>query len=108
MKPLIVSLLISTVLSAGQGTQTFTGAITDNMCAEAGHSGMRMGPTDAECTTACVFAHGAMYVLSDGKDIYTLSDQQMPEKFAGENVRVVGTLDTATMTIHVESITAVK
>ena len=108
MKPLIVSLLISTVLSAGQGTQTFAGAITDNMCAEAGHSGMRMGPTDAECTTACVFAHGAMYVLSDGKDIYTLSDQQMPEKFAGENVRVVGTLDTTTATIHVESITAVK
>ena len=54
------------------------------MCANADHSQMRMGPTDAECTIACVSAHGAMYVLYDGKDVYTLSDQQTPEKFAGK------------------------
>jgi hypothetical protein len=109
MKPLIGSLLVFTALCAGQGKQTFTGFITDNMCADAaGHSQMRMGPTDAECTTACVAAHGAAYVLSDGKNIYTLSDQQTPEKFAGQNVRIVGTWDPATMTIQVESITAAR
>jgi hypothetical protein len=106
MKPLIVSLLVFTTLCSGQGKQTFTGFITDNMCADAGHAQMRMGPTDAECTTACVAAHGAAYVLLEGKNIYTLSDQQTPEKFAGQNVRIVGTLDAKTMTIQVESITA--
>jgi len=106
MKPLIVGLLLAASLSAAQGGRAFTGIITDSECGEPGHAAMRMGPTDAACTTACVAAHGAAYVLLDGKDVYTLSDQQTPEAFAGQKVRVVGTLDTGTKTIHVESITA--
>ena len=95
-------------LSAAQGKQTFTGTITDNMCAKAGHAQMRMGPTDAECTTACVSVHGATYVLYDGKEVYALSDQRTPEKFAGQKVRVTGTLDVKTRTIRVDSISASK
>ena len=108
MKHLIVSLLAVAALSAAPGTQTFTGTITDNMCAKAGHSQMRMGPTDAECTIACNSAHGATYVLYDGQDVYALSDQQKPEKFAGQRVRVTGTLDAKTKTIHVDSMTAAR
>ncbi len=105
---LILSVLAIPALSPAQGKQTFTGIITDNMCARAGHSQMRMGPTDAECTLACISAHGASYVLYDGKDVYTLSDQQTPEKFAALKVTVIGTLDTKTKTIKVDSITAAK
>jgi hypothetical protein len=67
-----------------------------------------MGPTDAECTRLCVMVHDGAYVLYDGKDVYMLSDQQTPEKFAGEKVRVVGTLDAKTRTLHVDSMTAAK
>jgi hypothetical protein len=105
---LILSLVAVAALSAGQGTQTFTGTITDNMCAKAGHSQMRMGPTDAECTIACIRTHDATYVLFDGKDVYTLSDQKTPEKFAAQKVRVTGTLDAKTKTIQVDSITVAK
>ena len=105
---MIWSLLAVAVLAAAPATQTFTGTITDNMCARGGHSQMRMGPTDAECTVACVGAHGATYVLFDGKDVYTLSDQRTPEKFAAQKVKVTGTLDAKTKTIRVESITAAK
>ena len=109
MKPLIFSsFLIIAVLAAAQGKQKFTGAITDSMCAEADHSRMRMGSTDAECTIACVSAHNAMFVLYDGKEVYTLSDQQTPEKFAGKKVTVTGTLDAKTRTIQVDSIAAAK
>jgi hypothetical protein len=101
-------LLASVGLFAAAGPQTFTGTITDDMCAKAGHSQMRMGPTDAECTLACVDVHGASYVLYDGKDVYMLSDQRMPEKFAGQKVKVTGTLDAKTKTIQVSSITATK
>ena len=106
MKYLIVSLLAIASLSVAQGKQTLTGTITDEMCAETGHAQMRMGPTDAECTIACVIAHGARYVLSDGTRVYILSDQKTPEQFAARNVNVVGTLDARTKTIQVESITA--
>ena len=93
---------------AAPGKQTFTGVITDHMCAETGHAAMRMGPTDAECTKACVAAHGASYVLLDGKQIYTLSDQKLPEKFAGQKVKVVGILDAKKKALTVDSITAAK
>lgn len=105
---LLAVLLAVGSLSAAQQSQTFTGAITDSMCAEAGHAVMRMGPTDADCTTACVMAHGAEYVLLVGKDVYALSDQQTPEKFAGQRVRVTGTLDARTKTIQVSAIVAAQ
>ena len=108
MKPLILSLLAIAALSAAQGKRLFTGTITDSMCANADHAQMRMGPTDAECTNACINEHGAMYVLYDGKEAYTLSNQRTPEKFAGQKVTVIGTLNAKTRTIQVDSITAAK
>ena len=108
MKHLIAVLLAGTALSAAQSKQTFTGTITDDMCGKDGHAQMRMGATDADCAVACISAHGATYVLYDGKDVYTLSDQRTPEKFAAQKVTVVGTMDAKTKTIHVESITAAK
>ena len=67
---------------------------------------MRMGSNDAECTIACINAHGATYVLYDGKEVYALTDQRTPEKFAGQKVIVVGTLNATTKTIQVASITS--
>jgi hypothetical protein len=108
VKPVIVASFVLVLVSAGQGKQTFTGVITDDMCPLGDHSRMQMGPTDAECAKACINAHGASYVLYDGKSAYVLSDQKTPEQFAAQNVRVVGTLNAATMTIQVESIAAVR
>jgi hypothetical protein len=112
MKYLVLNLVLNLVavaaLAAAQNKQTFTGTITDDMCAKADHSQMRMGPTDAECTIACADVHGAAYVLYDGKNTYMLSDQQTPKKFAAQKVKVTGTLDTKTKTIQVDSITAAK
>jgi len=105
MKSLIFSFLITATLAAAQGKQTFTGTITDSMCPTGDHSRMRMGSNDAECTLACISAHGAMFILYDA---YTLSDQQTPENFAGKKVTVTGTLDAKTKTIRVDSITAAK
>jgi len=85
------------------------GVITDDMCAtKAGHATMRMGSTGAECTIACVDAHGAQYVLYDGKTAYALSDQQTPQQFAGRKVKVTGTLNDKTRTILVASIVPAK
>jgi len=91
-------------LQGAQAKQTFTGTITDNGCADANHSHMRMGSDDRECTLACIDAHGASYVLYDGKTTYALSDQKALERFAGKKVTVTGTLDAKTKTIKVDSI----
>ena len=105
---LIIALLIIAALAAAPVKRKFTGVITDSMCAQADHSQMKMGPTDGECTIACVEAHGALYILYDGKQAWTLSDQRTPEKFAGKKVTVTGTLDAKSKSIQVDSIAAAK
>jgi len=103
---LVFAAVLLVALVAAQSQRSFTGVITDSMCSTGDHSRMKMGSNDAECTIACVQAHGAQYLLYDGKESYTLSDQQKPEKFAGKKVIVTGTLDAKTKTIKLESIAA--
>ena len=100
---LLLAGLLAVMLYA-QDRQRFTGVITDSMCADGDHARMQMGPTDAECTRACIDEHGADYVLWDGHQVYELSDQKTPETFAGKRVVVTGTLDPARKTIKVEAI----
>lgn len=108
MRFFLISLLAVAVTAAPR-KHAFVGVITDDMCAtKAGHAAMRMGPTDAECTNACVDAHGSFYVLYDGKTEYTLSDQKTPQRFAGQKVKVVGSLDATGKTIVATSIVAAK
>jgi len=86
-------------------SRTFTGEIMDSNCAKAGHH--NMGVTAKECTLACVKG-GAKFVLYNPstKAIYQLDDQSKPEAFAGDKVKVTGTYDRATKTIHVKDIAA--
>jgi hypothetical protein len=103
---LLVPLIVA--LAAAQKPQTFAGTISDSMCARGDHSKMKMGSNDAECTNACVQSHGADYVLFDGKISYTLKGKQPLQKFAGQKVQVVGTLDAKTNTIQVDSVSGAK
>jgi len=78
-------------------TRTFVGSIGDSMC------GLKhtMGGSDKDCTLDCVKKEGSKYVLVDaaaGK-VYELSDQKKPEEFAGQKVRVTGSLKGNTITV---------
>jgi hypothetical protein len=108
MPPIVVILVALAGVSAGQGGRRFTGVITDTECSTADHAHMRMGPTDAECVNACISEHGGAYVLFDGKNVYGLSNQKMPEKFAAQKVTITGTLDAKGKTIQVDSIRPAK
>ena len=108
MTTLLAALLFATAVAAPASTRTFTGTITDSMCDRGDHSVMRMGSTDAECAVACAEEHDATFVLYDGKNVYTLSDQQRARKFAGRKVTVLGALDAKTWKIAVTSIAAAK
>jgi hypothetical protein len=100
------TLLLGAILLLGAaGKQTFTGVITDTMCG-ADHKMMKVNP-DAKCVRECVKS-GYKYALYDGRNVYTLSDQQTPEKYAAQKVKVVGTLYPKTNIIAVESIQPVE
>lgn len=102
-------LIAIAVLLSGQvkqRAQTFTGVITDSECASGDHARMKMGDNDRECTIACVHAHGAQYVLFDGRAVYELAKQEQGEQFAGQRVRVVGSVRDKLL--EVQSIQAAK
>lgn len=80
--------------------KTFTGEVTDTICAPAGsHAAMMakmpsMGPDSAACARQCA-RMGAKYAVVDNstKAVYTVDDQSKVQAFAGKKVRVTGTLD---------------
>ena len=89
---------------------SFKGEIMDSACAKMGsHDGMMKAHAaikDAKtCTLGCVKA-GGKFVLYDAssKTVYQLDDQEKPREFAGSAVKVTGSLDKTTNTIHVTGI----
>lgn len=107
MKQLIFVLFATATAFAGSAAQTFTGTITDSMCV-ANHAMMHVSP-DAKCVRECAKAGTTVkYALFDGKNVYRLSDQLTPAEFAGQKVKVTGTLFTKTGIIHVEKIERLK
>lgn len=93
-------------LFAGGASQTFTGVITDSMCV-GNHASMKIAP-EAKCVRECVKSHSVKYVLFDGNNSYKLSDQQTPEQFAAQKVRITGTLYPKTGIIDVVKIEPLK
>jgi hypothetical protein len=109
---LIASWILIVVAGATPKDRTFTGEIMDSQCANMGsHDTMikkEAAKNAKECTTACL-KMGGKYVLFNRatKTTYQLDDQQKPADFAGHKVKVTGSLDKATRTIHVTDIKAV-
>ena len=114
----LTAILLVSVLSFAapkSKAKTFRGEIMDSQCAMNGsHAEMMkkegMGdknPNDPMakkmCTENCV-KMGGKYVLFNpaDKSVYELDDQTKPAQFAGENVKVKGTVEGKT--IHVQSI----
>ncbi len=55
---------------------------------------------DRECTLKCV-SGGSKFVLADTEHnkVYQLSDQSKPQEFAGQKVKVTGTLSDDTIKV---------
>ena len=88
------------------------GSVMDSQCAFNVHSNAHshewmtkrgvQGATDEEsCTQHCVKDMGGSYVLVAKKDVYKLDDQVKAEQYAGKKVKVTGTMDAATHTVHI-------
>ena len=103
-KPIGILVLATGLLAAADKPQMYTGVITDTMCGT-NHSAMGVKP-DATCVRECVKTDpkSNKYALLVGKDLYVLSDQQTPEKFAAQKVMITGTLYEKTKILKVDKI----
>jgi len=87
-----------------RNSETFTGEITDSLCADGHH--LDVIQSAKNCILTCVKADGAQFVLynSGTKQIYKLDDRQQPEAFAGQEVVIIGRYDKDAKAIHVINI----
>jgi hypothetical protein len=100
---LFFSLVLSTVVTSAQSSQTLTGTVSDAMC---GAHHMMEGASAAQCTRECV-KRGSDFALVSGDKVYTLKGGKTQlDKFAGQNVTIKGKLDGKTITV--DSIEAAK
>lgn len=108
MRKTILGLLFAALAApAADKVQTFTGVITDTMCG-AKHT---MGITpDDKCVRECVKMDPKKwkYALLVGDGMYVLSDQQTPERFAAQKVKVTGTLYEKTKILKADKIETVR
>lgn len=116
----IVILAGITVIGAqvrGGDQKSFRGFIADSQCALNVHSVSKshkemiaMKPeikTRTDCVRYCVKERGGKYVLLVGSKVYKLDAQTAAEPLAGQEVKVLGTLDAKTGIITVHKIAVV-
>ena len=109
----IGSCVIATVLLAHAGNEkalTFHGQIADTQCALNVHSLTRShaemlkskatGGTEGSCATYCVRYLGGDFVLSSKGEVYRLDNQEKVRNFAGQKVKITGTLEPKSKIIH--------
>ena len=107
MTKLAIAFAITIGVAVAADVPTYTGTITDSMCVM-NHKMMNITP-DSKCARECVNkSKEVKYVLHDGKNTYKLSDQKTPEQFAGQKVKLTGTLFPKTGVIKVDKIEPAK
>jgi hypothetical protein len=113
--------LLATTLFAHAGdekTRIFHGEIADTQCALNVHSLTRshsemlksksMGGTAGACAIYCVRYLGGDFVLWSKDDVYRLDNQDKVRLHAGLKVKITGTLESKSKTIHVVQIEATE
>src|SRR5229473_5302487 len=98
----------------GGDEKVFTGKIGDTQCAMNVHSldkshkemlkVQSVGKTAADCTLYCIKNRGGRFVLETKRNVYLLDQQELAEGYAGQKVKLTGTLDPKTGTIQVRRI----
>jgi hypothetical protein len=64
--------------------------------------------TDADCAHFCVKERGGRFMLQTKGKVYKLDAQVLAEQWAGQKVKLTGTLDPKTNTITVGKIEALS
>lgn len=99
-----------------EANAVFRGEITDSQCGFNIHSLTKSheemlksksgaaGHNSETCAIYCITRLGGKFVLANRSHVYHLDNQDTPGRFVGKKVKLTGTLDGKTDTIHVTNI----
>lgn len=103
----LVAAALLTAAAPPPTSKTYKGVITDSMCSRE-HAAMKIAP-ESKCVRDCVGdGKTYKYALLVGENLYLLSDQETPARFAAQRVEVTGVLYEKTKILKVEAIKPIK
>lgn len=91
-----LSILSVSFLSVSAMAQSFTGVVSDAMCAS--DAAKASSPSHAACAKKCI-GMGSPAVLIVGTKVYKVSNPEKLNAYAGKTVTVDGKLDAGTLTV---------
>jgi hypothetical protein len=110
----LILLFLTSPLVFGGDEKVFTGEIGDTQCAMNVHSMDKshkemlkvksVGKTSADCTLYCIKNRGGRFVLQNKDKVYRLDKPELVEPYAGQKVRILGTLEPQTEVIEVHRV----
>jgi Protein of unknown function (DUF5818) len=110
----LILLCLTSPSAFGGDEKVFTGEIGDTQCAMNVHSLDKshkemlkvksVGKTAADCTLFCIKNRGGRFVIQNKDKVYRLDKPELVEPYAGQKVRIIGTLDAQTETIEIRKI----
>jgi hypothetical protein len=100
---LVALFALTSVAVYAAGSTKIDGWISDSMCG-AKHTG-----TGAECVRSCI-KHGMKPVFVDAakKQVWSIDNPDAVKSFYGDHVAIKATADEAKMSVHIDSISAIK
>ena len=92
-----------------QRSLNLVGQIMDSRCGIDGSHDKMMRQNETknakDCTLECANSGGSFVLIDpETKTVYQLDNQRKPEPFSGQRVRISGTYDEPSKTMHIESI----
>lgn len=111
----LILVLLGGCFASEAENKTYRGEIADSQCSLNVHSLTRshqemlksksMGGSSSSCTLYCIKYLGGDFVLASEGNVYRLDEQgDRVRNLSGLKVKITGTLDSKTKTIHVVAI----
>ena len=107
LKGLALVLLLSAAIPAGAQEPKnvkLAGWFSDQRCAPARLTAVKLGPSNPECSAQCIRKGTAPVFISETREIFTVKDYPSVIDDLGFHVEASGTLDRAAKTFHVTSV----
>jgi hypothetical protein len=95
-KVAVVATLALTLSAASAFAESFTGWVSDAMCAK--DPAKVSSASHADCAKKCIEGGSPAVLVVDGK-VYPVSNPDALKSYAGQKVTVDGTMDNGTLTV---------
>ena len=97
MKKLALSALALTLATGTACAETFTGVVSDAMCAK--NAAKASAPTHAACAKKCIDGGSPTVLIVNSSKVYQVANADMLSAYAGKTITLYGTVTNEVLSV---------